>query len=201
MQLQARSAAAIVAAASRVSPARAARESVAARRRASRRTARPRSRCIDAARRRRTRRSPTARRALHWAVHHDDVELVERLHRGRRERRTRRTTTAPRRCPKRRSSANAGVIEALLEGRRRRRVAERRRPDGADGRGAHRQRRRRRELLLEPAPTSTRAEQWRGQTALMWAAAQSQPAMVEAAGRSTARTSTRARRSTTGSGR
>ena len=29
------------------------------------------------------------------------------------------------------------------------------------------------------APTSTRVEQWRGQTPLMWAAAESQPAMVK----------------------
>jgi ankyrin repeat protein len=55
-------------------------------------------------------------------------------------------------------------------------------------------------LLLKYGAKVNAVERWRGQTALMWASAQKQPAMVEvliAAGA----TSTRDRRSTTGSAR
>ena len=57
--------------------------------------------------------------------------------------------TARRRCRKRRSSANVAVLRGAARCGRRRRFAERRRPDGAHGRRAQRQRRGRRKLLLE----------------------------------------------------
>ncbi len=74
------------------------------------------------------------------------------------------------------------AARGAARGGRRRRIAERRRPDGADGGRAH-------AATSTAAARAARARRrrqrawssWRGQTALMWAAAQSQPAMVQAA--------------------
>ena len=56
-------------------------------------------------------------------------------------------------------------------------------------------------LLLKHGAKVNAVERWRGQTALMWAVAQKQPAMVVELREAPARTSTRDRRSTTGSAR
>ena len=52
---------------------------------------------------------------LHWAVHHDDAELVARLLEAGAERRAPPTTTARRRCRKPPSRRIAAVLEALLD--------------------------------------------------------------------------------------
>ena len=74
--------------------------------------------------------------ALHWAVHHGDLDLAQRLIRaGAKVNAKNEYGSTPmseaailgRRCPARDAA----------QGRRRRRVAERRRSDRADGRGAH----------------------------------------------------------------
>ena len=120
---------------------------------------------------------------LHWAVHHDDVELVAAAARGRRERRRRERLRRDADVGSRRRRRTPAVLAALLEA-----GADVDSPN-ADGqtalmvvarsgnveaaRAADRARRR----------TSMRASSARARRALMWAAAQSQPAMVEAAAR------------------
>ena len=116
--------------------------------------------------------------ALHWAVYNDNLALVERLiaagadvdggervrldaARGSRDRRQRR---------RHRGAARS---------RRGRRRAGRRRADGADGRRAQRQHGRRRSAASQHGADVNARERWREQTALMWAAAQNQPAMVK----------------------
>ena len=80
-------------------------------------TARTRAQAIallGGARRLRISARPTGRRPLHWAVHHDDAELVDRLLEAGATSQP-RTTTARRRCRKPRSTATTAVLEALLD--------------------------------------------------------------------------------------
>ena len=102
---------------------------------------------------------------------------------GGRQRRTRRTSSARRRCPRPRSPATPTIIETAAEGRRRSEFAGRRRADSADGDRARTTNVRRRGCCSTTAPTSTPCETQRKQTALMWAAAQSQAGDGEGADR------------------
>ncbi len=115
--------------------------------------------------------------ALHWAVYHDRRRsrraAVRRRRRCESEERLRRDADVGGGGGRQREGA-AGAAE----GGRRRRVPECGWPDGADDHCAHEQRGRRARLLLERGAKVNAREQWRGQTALMWAAAESQPAMV-----------------------
>ena len=127
-------------------------------------------------------KSPDGTTALHWAVYNDNVALVERLHRRGRGRRAPRTSSARRRWPKRRRSATPRSSKRCST------PAPTSTRPGADGQTA---------LMVVARSGNTAAaaaliargadvnarEAWREQTALMWAAAQSQPAMVEAADR------------------
>ena len=117
--------------------------------------------------------------ALHWAAYHDDLETAKLLLARRRRRQGRE--------PVRRDAAVAGLHQrqrgdgrAAARGRRRpeRRAARRR--DAADDRGAHRRARVGEGAARRAAPTWTRKDERRGQTALMWAAAEGHADVVEA---------------------
>ena len=73
---------------------------------------------------------------------------------------------------------NPAVIEKLLKAGADPEVAERGRPDRADGGRAHQQRGSG-EAASEEEANVNAVEKWHGQTALMWAAAQNQPEMVK----------------------
>ena len=115
--------------------------------------------------------------ALHWAVHQDDLKLVERLiHSGARA----EVKKQLRRHASGRSSGDRqyGGSETPAGRRGRREFDERRRPDGAHGDRPNEQR-----GCRETPDRSRRgrqcSEKWRGQTALMWAAAEGQAPMVK----------------------
>ena len=124
------------------------------------------------------RRPPTAPRRCTGPRINGELELVKRLLKARRGCQRRATTTVARRCRKPPIRGDAAMLTRAAQGRRGRRIRQRRRRDRADDRGAHRQGRRGQGAASRPAPTSMRASHWRGQTALMWAAAQRQPEMV-----------------------
>lgn len=115
--------------------------------------------------------------ALHWAIYYNDLELVERLIDLGADVKARNTYGA---TPLSQAAiiGNTEVIEALLDA-----GAE------ADERGADDQTAlmiiartpnvEAAKLLVKRGADVNHVEQWRGQTALMWAAAQQQPQMLE----------------------
>src|SRR5687768_559584 len=116
--------------------------------------------------------------ALHWAVHNNDLELVQRLIRAGADVKAKNDYGA---TPMSEAAvvANAALIDALLTG-----GADVESPN-ADGQTALMVVARTSEvaaarMLLTRGANVNAVEKWRGQTALMWAAAQSQPAMVRA---------------------
>ena len=108
--------------------------------------------------------------ALHWAVRQGRRELVDRLLRagadaqGREPLRRHADLPGLRERQRRRSSNSCSRPASA-------RTPPARRRNRADDRRAHRQRRRRQGAASRTAPPWTRSESWRGQTALMWAAA------------------------------
>ena len=121
---------------------------------------------------------PDGTTALHWAVHQHDRELVDRLLRAGANAKARNEFGA---TPMSEAAVlgDAGLIERLLEA-----GADVESPNG-DGQTAlmvvaRSGRVDAAQVLLRKGANVNAVEQWRGQTALMWAAAQSQPAMVTA---------------------
>ncbi len=122
-------------------------------------------------------RSADGTTALHWAVYHDDVELVDRLlDAGVDANAVNDYGSTP--LAEAAVAANAEIIERLLEAGADAALAPK---DGetplmvvarSDNVAAAR-------LLLEHGADVNAKEAWRDQTALIWAAAQKQPAMVE----------------------
>ena len=116
--------------------------------------------------------------ALHWAVHRGDVELVRRLLRaGARVNVKNEYGATP--MSEAAVIADPAMIEALLAA-----GADVESPN-ADGQTAlmvvaRTSRVDAARLLLQRGANVNASEQWRGQTALMWAVAQKQPAMVAA---------------------
>jgi ankyrin repeat protein len=120
---------------------------------------------------------PDGTTALHWAVHQNDLELVQRLIRAGANVQAKNDYGA---TPMAEAAvgANPAVIEALLEA-----GADAESPN-ADGQTALMIVARTSQvdaakLLLKHGANVNASEKWRGQTALMWAAAQKQPAMVK----------------------
>jgi ankyrin repeat protein len=116
--------------------------------------------------------------ALHWAVHHADVDLATRLIRAGANVNARNDYGA---TPMSEAAitADAALIERLLEA-----GADAESPNG-DGQTAlmivaRTSRVDAAQALLRRGANVNAVEQWRGQTSLMWAAARSQPAMVAA---------------------
>ncbi len=120
---------------------------------------------------------PDGTTALHWAVHQNDLDLVERLIRAGANARAKNDYGA---TPMSEAAVlgNAAIIERLLKA-----GADVESPN-ADGQtalmivartGSVEAAR----VLLKNGANVNAKEQWREQTALMWAAAQSQPAMVK----------------------
>ena len=121
-------------------------------------------------------RAPDGTTALHWAIYHDDLELVQRLLAAGADANVANDYgSTP--LGEAAVAANTAVIAALLDA-------------GADpnavtkdgetplmvlARGSNVEAAR---LLIERGADVNRKEQWREQTALIWAAAQKQPAMV-----------------------
>ena len=115
--------------------------------------------------------------ALHWAVHHNDLDLATRLIRAGAKVNARNDYGA---TPMSEAAvaADAGMIELLLSA-----GAEAESPNG-DGQtalmvAARTSRVDAARALLRRGANVNAVEQWRGQTALMWAAARSQPEMVK----------------------
>jgi len=121
-------------------------------------------------------KSPDGTTALHWAVYHDDVALVERLIRaGADVRAANDFGSTP--LAEAATVGDAAVIEALLD------AGAPADAQGADGQTALMVVARSGNVaaaraLLEHGAAVDARERWREQTALMWAAAQSQPEMV-----------------------
>ena len=118
---------------------------------------------------------PDGTTALHWAVRNDDLDARRPADSRRRQRQGREPLRrhADRSWPA--STAAPPIVERLLEGRRER---ERDRPvrrNGAHDLRAHGQASRPRKVLLAHGARVDARESWRGQTALMWAAAQGHP--------------------------
>ena len=120
---------------------------------------------------------PDGTTALHWAVHNGDVELVQRLIRAGARVNVANTYGA---TPMSEAAvlADPALLGALLEA-----GADVESPN-ADGQTAlmvvaRTSRVDAARLLIKHGAKVNAVEQWRGQTALMWAAAQSQPAMVK----------------------
>jgi ankyrin repeat protein len=116
--------------------------------------------------------------ALHWAVHQNDLDLVERLIRAGAKVSARNDYGA---TPMSEAAVtgNADMIEKLLKA-----GADVESPN-ADGQTAlmivaRTSRVDTAQALLRRGANVNAVEQWRGQTALMWAAAEAQPAMVKA---------------------
>jgi ankyrin repeat protein len=115
--------------------------------------------------------------ALHWAVYHDDAELVERLIKaGADVRKSNRYGATP--LSEAAVTGNTQVIARLLEA-----GADVESPN-ADGQTALMVVARSSnvaaaKLLLDRGADVNAVEKWRNQTALMWAAAQSQPEMMQ----------------------
>lgn len=119
---------------------------------------------------------PDGTTALHWAVHHHDLDLVDRLLRAGANVNARNEFGA---TPMSEAAvlADATLIERLL-----RAGADVESP-GADGQTAlmivaRTSRVDAAQALLRRGAKVNQMERWRGQTALMWAAAERQPAMV-----------------------
>jgi ankyrin repeat protein len=121
--------------------------------------------------------APDGTTALHWAVYHDDMDLVERLiAAGANVDTANEYGSTP--MSEAAGIGNAALIERLLD------AGADVESKGADSqtalmivaRGNHVDAAR---LLLEHGADVNARERWREQTALMWAAAQRQPAMVE----------------------
>jgi uncharacterized protein len=115
--------------------------------------------------------------ALHWAVHHNDLDLATRLIRAGANIKARNEFGA---TPMSEAAlgGSASMIEALLRAGA---DVESPNPDGQTAlmvvaRTSHLDAAR---VLLRHGANVNAVEQWRGQTALMWAAAQGQPAMVK----------------------
>ena len=116
--------------------------------------------------------------ALHWAVRQGAFDLADRLLRAGADVKSRK--------PLRHHCDLSGVgrrrqrrhDRAPPEGRRRRQLRRTRGRNRVDDRGADRDRRGRKSASC-PRRAGGRARGWRGQTALMWAAAQRHPAMVK----------------------
>ena len=121
---------------------------------------------------------PTARRALHWAVRADDVEIA-RAARRRGRQRERREPLRPDAAVARGRQRQRRDGRAAARGRRRREGHDPPGRDGPDGRGADRQPRGRQAAARATAPTSNAREQTLGETALMWAAAENHPEVVK----------------------
>ena len=116
--------------------------------------------------------------ALHWAVYHNDADLVDRLIAAGADVKAQNDYGA---TPMSEAAVvgNVKVLRKLLAAGADVESAECGWPDRADDHRAHEQRR-----SGEAAASAQRAkvnarEQWRGQTPLMWAAAEAQPAMVK----------------------
>ena len=116
--------------------------------------------------------------ALHWAVHNDNVELVERASSRPAPTRTPSTSTARRRSAKRPSSATPRSSSSSWRRGADVERARQGRANAPDDPGA-RQQRRRGARAARARRRRERTEAWREQTALIWAAAQNQPAMVK----------------------
>ena len=124
-----------------------------------------------------TARGPDGATALHYAVYHDNVALVERLIKAGADVRSANEYGA---TPMSEAAVvgDARVIEALLAAGA---DVESRGPDGQTAlmvvaRSANTDAA---EVLLSHGADPNARERWREQTALMWAAAQNQPAMVK----------------------
>jgi ankyrin repeat protein len=123
-----------------------------------------------------TARSGDGTTALHWAVYHDDVELVERLLGAGADANAANSYGS---TPLREAAvaANAAVVERLLAAGAEPNVAN---EDGETplmvlARSSNVEAAR---LLIEAGADVNAREAWRNQTALIWAAAQKQAAMV-----------------------
>ena len=116
--------------------------------------------------------------ALHWAVHHHDLDLVDRLIRAGAKVNARNDYGA---TPMSEAAilADVAVIDRLLSAGA---DVESPNPDGQTALMvvARTSRVDAAEALLRHGAKVNAVERWRGQTALMWAVAQSQPAMVKA---------------------
>jgi ankyrin repeat protein len=120
---------------------------------------------------------PDGTTALHWAVHHDDVALAERLVRAGANVNAKNDYGA---TPMSEAAVagNIAMLELLLKA-----GADVESPN-ADGQTAlmvvaRSGRIDAARLLLKYKANANASEKWRGQTALMWAAAQQQPEMVK----------------------
>jgi ankyrin repeat protein len=121
-------------------------------------------------------RSPDNTTALHWAAYHDDVELAQRLLAAGADANAVNDYGA---FPLAEAAAvgNAAMISLLLDAGAKVETAN------ADGQTALMIVARTNKVdaarrLIEAGADVNRAEQWRGQTPLMWAAAQGQPGMI-----------------------
>ena len=131
-----------------------------------------------------TRAEPDGTTALHWAVRANDVELVDDCCCGPAP--MRRPPTATASPPMTLAATNGSAEVARRAARRPAPIANTQTAGGragADDRGAHRQRRRRCRLLVGRGADVNAREQWFGETALMWAAAENHADAVRVAGR------------------
>ena len=122
-------------------------------------------------------KAPDGTTALHWAVYNDDLTLVQRLLEAGAEPNAANDYGATP-LSEAAVAANTAVIEALLEAGADARTA------GKDGETplmviARSNNVDAARLLLEHGADVNAVEAWRGQTAVIWAAAQKQPAMIQ----------------------
>ena len=115
--------------------------------------------------------------ALHWAVYYSDVELVKRLIKQGADAKAKNEFGATP-MSQAATAGNADVIQLLLE------AGVKADEPGPDDQTplmviARTPNVKAAELLLKQGASVNAVEKWRGQTALMWAAAQKQPAMVK----------------------
>ena len=115
--------------------------------------------------------------ALHWAVYYSDVELVKRLIKQGADAKAKNEFGATP-MSHAATAGNADVIQLLLE------AGVKADEPGPDDQTplmviARTPNVKAAELLIKQGASVNAVEKWRGQTALMWAAAQKQPAMVK----------------------